>query len=133
MVHHVEPCGNHYLNVTYKRETTRTHMHSRLYKCFFISHKAPYTKDRMGSKFGIGSLSIVMTLLLSLVPKLEAEFTTVEQAIKSDGSISFLVIGDWGRRGLYNQSQVALQVSLFFYRIYTYIYNIQYTHLCCIL
>lgn len=133
MVHHVEPCGNHYLNVTYKRETTRTHMHSRLYRCFFISHKAPYTKDRMGSKFGIGSLSIVMTLLLSLVPKLEAEFTTVEQAIKSDGSISFLVIGDWGRRGLYNQSQVALQVSLFFYRIYTYIYNIQYTHLCCIL
>ncbi|CAN6872936.1 unnamed protein product [Brassica oleracea] len=86
-------------------------MHSRLYKCFFISHKAPYTKDRMGSKFGIGSLSIVMTLLLSLVPKLEAEFTTVEQAIKSDGSISFLVIGDWGRRGLYNQSQVALQMG----------------------
>lgn len=99
-------------------------MHGRLYKCFFISHKAPYTKDRMGSKFGIGSLSIVMTLLLSLVPKLEAEFTTVEQEIKSDGSISFLVIGDWGRRGLYNQSQVALQVSFFFYRIYTYIYNI---------
>ncbi|WZZ72124.1 LOW QUALITY PROTEIN: hypothetical protein YC2023_083494 [Brassica napus] len=65
----------------------------------------------MGSKFGIGSLSIVMTLLLSLVPKLEAEFTTVEQAIKSDGSISFLVIGDWGRRGLYNQSQVALQMG----------------------
>ncbi|KAG2265628.1 hypothetical protein Bca52824_072707 [Brassica carinata] len=52
-----------------------------------------------------------MTLLLSLVPKLEAEFTTVEQAIKSDGSISFLVIGDWGRRGLYNQSQVALQMG----------------------
>ncbi|CAN7127474.1 unnamed protein product [Brassica rapa subsp. narinosa] len=86
-------------------------MHSRLYKCLFISHKAPYTKDRMGSKFGIGSLSIVMTLLLSLVPKLEAAFTTVEQAIKSDGSISFLVIGDWGRRGLYNQSQVALQMG----------------------
>ncbi|KAH0918039.1 hypothetical protein HID58_025699 [Brassica napus] len=86
-------------------------MHSRLYKCFFISHKAPYTKDRMGSKFGIGSLSIVMTLLLSLVPKLEAAFTTVEQAIQSDGSISFLVIGDWGRRGLYNQSQVALQMG----------------------
>ena len=76
----------------------------------------------MGSKFGIGSLSIVMTLLLSLVPKLEAAFTTVEQAIKSDGSISFLVIGDWGRRGLYNQSQVALQVSLFLQNIYIHIH-----------
>ncbi|ESQ34189.1 hypothetical protein EUTSA_v10008145mg [Eutrema salsugineum] len=66
----------------------------------------------MGSKFGIGSLSIVMiSLLLSLAPKLEAELTTVEQAPKSDGSISFLVIGDWGRRGFYNQSQVALQMG----------------------
>ncbi|KAJ0235395.1 Purple acid phosphatase 4 [Hirschfeldia incana] len=65
----------------------------------------------MGSKFGIGSLGIVMALLLSLASKFEAELTTVEQAAKSDGSISFLVIGDWGRRGLFNQTEVALQMG----------------------
>ncbi|KAL1198268.1 Purple acid phosphatase 4 [Cardamine amara subsp. amara] len=71
----------------------------------------------MGSKFGTGSLNIVMTLLLCLIlllsmaPKLKAELTTVEHPPNSDGSISFLVVGDWGRRGLYNQSQVALQMG----------------------
>ncbi|CAA7033425.1 unnamed protein product [Microthlaspi erraticum] len=65
----------------------------------------------MDSKFGIVSLSIVITLIFSLAPKLEANLTTVEQAPKSDGSVTFLVIGDWGRRGLYNQSQVALQMG----------------------
>ncbi|KAJ0764778.1 putative Acid phosphatase [Helianthus annuus] len=28
---------------------------------------------------------------------------------KADGSLDILVIGDWGRRGLYNQSHVAFQ------------------------
>ncbi|KFK44538.1 hypothetical protein AALP_AA1G269800 [Arabis alpina] len=65
----------------------------------------------MDSKFGLRSFSIVMTLLLTMAPKLQAELTTVEHAPNSDGSISFLVIGDWGRRGLYNQSQVALQMG----------------------
>ncbi|CAA7033424.1 unnamed protein product [Microthlaspi erraticum] len=65
----------------------------------------------MGSKFAIVSLSIVVTLILSLAPKHQAELTTVEQAPNSDGSVTFLVIGDWGRRGLYNQSQVALQMG----------------------
>lgn len=81
----------------------------------FYHMKLVVQKKRMGSKFDISSLSIVMTLLLcflllSMAPKLEAELTTVEHAPNPDGSISFLVIGDWGRRGLYNQSQVALQV-----------------------
>lgn len=31
---------------------------------------------------------------------------------KVDGSLSFLVVGDWGRRGAYNQSQVALQMGI---------------------
>ncbi|EEF28607.1 purple acid phosphatase 17 [Ricinus communis] len=30
---------------------------------------------------------------------------------KSDGSLSFLVVGDWGRRGAFNQSRVALQMG----------------------
>lgn len=76
--------------------------------------------------FGLGSLSIAMTLLLSMAPKLEAELTKVEQAPNSDDSISFLVIGDWGRRGLYNQSQVALQVLIYILYTYIYIINVDY-------
>lgn len=41
-----------------------------------------------------------------------AELQRIEHPIKSDGSLSFLVVGDWGRRGLYNQSKVAFQVQL---------------------
>lgn len=38
------------------------------------------------------------------------ELKRFEQPSKGDGSLSFLVIGDWGRRGAFNQSQVAFQV-----------------------
>ncbi|KAJ8648427.1 hypothetical protein MRB53_001450 [Persea americana] len=40
-----------------------------------------------------------------------AELQRFEHAPKSDGSLSFLVVGDWGRRGDYNQSQVATQMG----------------------
>ncbi|KAF6161760.1 hypothetical protein GIB67_013837 [Kingdonia uniflora] len=40
-----------------------------------------------------------------------AEFQRFEHPAKDDGSLSFLVVGDWGRRGTYNQSQVALQMG----------------------
>ncbi|CAL0312341.1 unnamed protein product [Lupinus luteus] len=33
----------------------------------------------------------------------------LEHPIKPDGSLSLMVIGDWGRKGAYNQSQVATQ------------------------
>ncbi|CAN6675352.1 unnamed protein product [Malus baccata var. baccata] len=33
-------------------------------------------------------------------------------AVKADGSLRFLVLGDWGRRGDYNQSQVADQMGI---------------------
>ncbi|KAF5192440.1 Purple acid phosphatase [Thalictrum thalictroides] len=40
------------------------------------------------------------------------ELETIQHPVKSsDGSLSFLVVGDWGRRGAYNQSQVALQMG----------------------
>lgn len=38
------------------------------------------------------------------------EFPYFNQSLKDDGSLSFLVIGDWGRKGLYNQSELAIQV-----------------------
>ncbi|KAK6242449.1 Calcineurin-like phosphoesterase domain [Theobroma cacao] len=45
-----------------------------------------------------------------LVPSF-AELQRFEHPIKSDGSLSFLVVGDWGRKGLYNQSEVAFQMG----------------------
>ena len=39
-----------------------------------------------------------------------AELQRFAHPSKSDGSLSFLVLGDWGRKGAYNQSEVAFQV-----------------------
>ncbi|GAB4828686.1 hypothetical protein Ancab_018351 [Ancistrocladus abbreviatus] len=41
-----------------------------------------------------------------------AELKHFKHPMKADGSLSFLVIGDWGRKGLYNQSLVAAQMGL---------------------
>lgn len=50
-----------------------------------------------------------------------AEFPYLKQSVKADGSLSFLVVGDWGRKGLYNQSDVAFQVFFSFSaRIWTW-------------
>lgn len=40
-----------------------------------------------------------------------ADFQTFPHPSKGDGSLSFLVVGDWGRKGDYNQSQVAFQMG----------------------
>lgn len=34
-----------------------------------------------------------------------------EHPIKGDGTLDLLVVGDWGRKGLYNQSQVAFEMG----------------------
>ncbi|KAI3975863.1 hypothetical protein MKX01_030708 [Papaver californicum] len=50
-------------------------------------------------------------LLTCLVSSSFGELQRFEHAIKGDGSLNFLVVGDWGRRGLYNQSHVAHQMG----------------------
>lgn len=40
-----------------------------------------------------------------------AELPRLEHPAKDDGTLSLLVIGDWGRKGTYNQSRVAEQVT----------------------
>ncbi|KAG2319872.1 hypothetical protein Bca52824_013085 [Brassica carinata] len=40
-----------------------------------------------------------------------AELKRLLQPAKPDGTVSFLVIGDWGRGGSYNQSTVAFQMG----------------------
>ncbi|TXG57117.1 hypothetical protein EZV62_018430 [Acer yangbiense] len=40
-----------------------------------------------------------------------AHLQRFEHPAKADGTLSFLVVGDWGRNGSFNQSQVALQMG----------------------
>ncbi|CAB4295874.1 unnamed protein product [Prunus armeniaca] len=57
--------------------------------------------------FGLRAACLSLCLVGSV-----AELQRFEHPPKADGSLSFLVVGDWGRRGLYNQSQVAFQMGL---------------------
>jgi tartrate-resistant acid phosphatase type 5 len=54
-------------------------------------------------------------VLLAVAPLLcapaAAELVRLEHPAKNDGSLSLLVVGDWGRKGTYNQSRVAQQVT----------------------
>ncbi|KAF6144566.1 hypothetical protein GIB67_006058 [Kingdonia uniflora] len=47
------------------------------------------------------------------IPKVSSsvEVQRFKHPANNDGTLSFLVVGDWGRRGLYNQSEVALQMG----------------------
>ncbi|GLT57327.1 hypothetical protein SLA2020_303070 [Shorea laevis] len=55
----------------------------------------------------------LFTAILSLCSVLSiAELQRFEHDPKPDGSLSFLVVGDWGRRGAYNQSEVADQMGI---------------------
>ncbi|XAR49486.1 Acid phosphatase [Bertholletia excelsa] len=65
---------------------------------------------------GVGNLCLVMLLILMIGTGggggvCYAELERFEHPPKPDGSLSFLVLGDWGRRGAFNQSQVAVQMG----------------------
>uniref|UniRef100_A0A1J3JTU8 Purple acid phosphatase n=1 Tax=Noccaea caerulescens TaxID=107243 RepID=A0A1J3JTU8_NOCCA len=55
--------------------------------------------------------SVLCSIILLFACSSTAELPRLVQPPKSDGTLSFLVVGDWGRRGSYNQSQVALQMG----------------------
>ncbi|GMY18136.1 purple acid phosphatase 8-like isoform X1 [Fagus crenata] len=55
-------------------------------------------------------LLFTANLWLCLVPS-TAELQRFEHPVKVEESLSFLVVGDWGRKGLYNQSAVAIQMG----------------------
>ncbi|KAG5395033.1 hypothetical protein IGI04_024996 [Brassica rapa subsp. trilocularis] len=57
------------------------------------------------------SSSVFCLIILLSVYNSTAELRRLVQPPKSDGTLSFLVVGDWGRRGSYNQSQVARQMG----------------------
>ncbi|KAK9116685.1 hypothetical protein Sjap_015632 [Stephania japonica] len=63
----------------------------------------------------LGRTSVALLCLLWIlfmyneIPTTVAKFQTIQHPPKADGYLSILVLGDWGRRGAYNQSQVAFQ------------------------
>lgn len=67
----------------------------------------------MITSFGLGMVST------------HAELQRFEQPAKTDGKLSFLVLGDWGRRGDFNQSEVAHQVLpasfVFFFNLHHFL------------
>ncbi|XP_039124954.1 purple acid phosphatase 17-like [Dioscorea cayenensis subsp. rotundata] len=52
-----------------------------------------------------------LVILMKLFMLSCGEFQRFDEKIKSDGSLSIFVVGDWGRNGNYNQSQVATQMG----------------------
>ncbi|KAK4743039.1 hypothetical protein SAY87_001040 [Trapa incisa] len=56
---------------------------------------------------------LAMALLVAMFSgPCRSELERLEHPIAADGSLSFLVVGDWGRRGSYNQSAVALKMGV---------------------
>ncbi|KAL5553330.1 hypothetical protein UlMin_040731 [Ulmus minor] len=54
----------------------------------------------------------IFTLCYSLfLVASRAKLQQLKHSVKADGSLSFLVLGDWGRQGNYNQSKVARQMG----------------------
>ncbi|KAL8200215.1 hypothetical protein R6Q57_011554 [Mikania cordata] len=62
------------------------------------------------NKCSIHHLLLCMVAMMLMV-MVAADLQRFKHPVKADGSLSFLVIGDWGRRGLYNQSNVAYQMG----------------------
>ena len=56
-------------------------------------------------------LAVVAAAAASLLAPVAAELTRVEHPPKTEGSLNILAVGDWGRRGQYNQTLVAEQVT----------------------
>ncbi|ERN11017.1 purple acid phosphatase 4 [Amborella trichopoda] len=69
------------------------------------------------SCFGVGAPFNGVFLALGLVSMTLcfsgafSELTKFQQGAKPDGSLDLLVVGDWGRKGTYNQSKVAEQMG----------------------
>ncbi|KAL3655078.1 Purple acid phosphatase 17 [Castilleja foliolosa] len=53
----------------------------------------------------------LLAAILSLSCQISAKLQRFEQRIKNDEKLRFLVVGDWGRQGDFNQSDVAFQMG----------------------
>ncbi|EES09904.1 purple acid phosphatase 4 [Sorghum bicolor] len=59
-----------------------------------------------------GIVAAAAALLLLLVAPSAAELTRVEHPPKTEGSLAILAVGDWGRKGQFNQTLVAQQMGV---------------------
>ncbi|KAJ1399920.1 putative purple acid phosphatase 7-like [Sesbania bispinosa] len=66
---------------------------------------ASSSKQRM-----LFSVIFVASVLCLLANPSIAELPRFKQPVKAEQTLNFLVVGDWGRKGFYNQSSVAHQV-----------------------
>ncbi|XP_010553448.1 PREDICTED: purple acid phosphatase 7-like [Tarenaya hassleriana] len=58
------------------------------------------------------SVVVGVSVFLCILKSCVSEFPRFEhRSTKEDGSLSFLVVGDWGRKGQFNQSRVADQMG----------------------
>ncbi|PIA35974.1 hypothetical protein AQUCO_03400103v1 [Aquilegia coerulea] len=55
---------------------------------------------------------LIPCICLSICSTTNGVLERLQHPAKGDGSLSFLVVGDWGRRGAYNQTRVALQMGV---------------------
>ncbi|XP_044488475.1 purple acid phosphatase 8-like [Mangifera indica] len=60
----------------------------------------------------MASALMLAALLALCFGPCSAELQRFQHAAKADGSLNILVVGDWGRRGLYNQTKVAHQMGI---------------------
>lgn len=60
---------------------------------------------------GLALMLLLVFLSKDLIVPSFAEVQRFEHSTKDDGSLSFLVVGDWGRKGFFNQSRVAFQMG----------------------
>ncbi|XP_015868030.3 purple acid phosphatase 3-like [Ziziphus jujuba] len=57
--------------------------------------------------------TVLLSAILCLCLKSSiAELQRFQHSVKEDGSLSVMVVGDWGRKGNYNQSEVAFQMGI---------------------
>lgn len=65
----------------------------------------------MSSRISLTSATVAtLCFLLYICTTTNGELPRFIEPAKSDGSVNFITIGDWGRRGDFNQSKVAYQV-----------------------
>lgn len=57
-------------------------------------------------------LVVFMVMSSVVIRQVNGELQRFEHPAKDDGSLTVMVVGDWGRKGRYNQSQVAYQMGV---------------------
>ncbi|RDX75535.1 Purple acid phosphatase 17 [Mucuna pruriens] len=77
-----------------------------------VLHRLTSSKQLHSSTVGnMGGLGIWLGFISVCIVCVSGLLQRLEHPVKADGSLSFVVIGDWGRKGTYNQSEVATQMG----------------------